>query len=72
MNYLEIYTFDKWSEKSLPKGFNEGDTFSPSKLYIHKSKTSAPTPLTEADLITKMDQQGIGTDATIHEHIRTV
>ena len=41
-------------------------------LQIEGGKTSAPNPLTEADLISKMDSQGIGTDATIHEHIKTV
>lgn len=35
-------------------------------------ETSPPTLLTEADLINKMDQNGIGTDATIHEHIKHI
>jgi DNA topoisomerase-3 len=39
---------------------------------MNAGSTQAPAPLTEADLITKMDTQGIGTDATIHEHIKTV
>jgi DNA topoisomerase III len=41
-------------------------------LKLDKGKTQAPAPLTESDLIAKMDQNGIGTDATIHEHIKTV
>mgnify|MGYP000984354533 CR=1 FL=1 len=68
---MEVYTFDKWADKFVPT-FHEGEQFRPNILKIDKGKTSAPSPLTEADLITKMDQNGIGTDATIHEHIKTV
>jgi DNA topoisomerase-3 len=39
---------------------------------MDEGTTQAPKALTEADLITKMDNNGIGTDATIHEHIKTV
>ena len=28
--------------------------------------------MSESDLITKMDEHGIGTDATIHEHIKNI
>jgi DNA topoisomerase-3 len=35
-------------------------------------KTSAPSLLTEADLIATMDRNGIGTDATIAEHIKKI
>ena len=57
----------------MPK-FKQGDTFKITKgiIKIESGKTCAPTPLTEADLISKMDFHGIGTDATIHEHIKTV
>ena len=34
--------------------------------------TEPPRPLTEADLIAKMEENEIGTDATIHEHIKTI
>jgi len=71
LNYMEVYTFDRWTDKYVPK-FSENEKFRPSILKVEKGKTSAPNPLNEADLITKMDVNGIGTDATIHEHIKTV
>jgi DNA topoisomerase III len=71
LNYLEVYTFDKWAEKFIPS-FYQGQEFVPNSLKVEKGSTQAPNPLTEADLITVMDNNGIGTDATIHEHIKTV
>jgi DNA topoisomerase-3 len=70
-NWLEIFTFEKWSDTVLPK-FTEGEKIKPDKLDLIESKTQPPSHLTEADLIDKMDKNGIGTDATIHEHIKNV
>lgn len=37
-----------------------------------EGSTTAPSLLTEADLIALMDKHGIGTDATHAEHINTI
>ena len=70
-NYLNVYTFEKWAEKDVP-AFQLGEMLQPTNLDCKEGKTQPPNHLTEADLITLMDKHGIGTDATIHEHIRTV
>jgi DNA topoisomerase-3 len=70
LNWLEVFTYEKWADSVLPK-FYEGQQFKP-QLSLPQGSTVAPSYLTEADLIDKMDKNGIGTDATIHEHIKNV
>ena len=70
-NYLDVYVYDKWSNSVMPN-FQEGETFQPSVCELRDGKTTPPTLLTEADLVTLMDKNGIGTDATIAEHIHKI
>ncbi|KAI5952746.1 TOP3 [Candida jiufengensis] len=68
-NYLDIFIYKKWeSSKSLPK-FQEGETVKISSGLMKEGKTSPPQLMTETELIALMDANGIGTDATIAEHI---
>ncbi|EPZ33325.1 DNA topoisomerase, type IA, central domain-containing protein [Rozella allomycis CSF55] len=69
-NYLEIYIYDKWNENSLPK-LIVGEEIK-AKISKTNGKTTAPPLLTEGDLIGLMDKNGIGTDATIHDHIKKI
>ena len=70
-NYLDVYPYDKWSGKFLPN-FEEGERFRPTICEIRRGETTRPNLLTEADLVTLMDKNGIGTDATIAQHIQTI
>ncbi|KAI0633210.1 DNA topoisomerase [Trametes polyzona] len=70
-NYLDVFPYDKWSDKELPD-FREGETFVPTECRLDEGQTSKPTLLTEADLVNLMDEHGIGTDATIAQHIQTI
>lgn len=71
-NYLRIYEpFDFWGGNELPK-FIEGEVLMPSDYSVRQGKTTPPDLLTEADLIGMMEKNNIGTDSTIHEHIKTI
>ncbi|EHK99130.1 putative DNA topoisomerase 3 [Glarea lozoyensis 74030] len=49
-----------------------GERFEPTEAMMNEGKTTAPGYLTEPDLIALMDANGIGTDATMAEHIAKV
>ncbi|DAZ94738.1 TPA: hypothetical protein N0F65_011554 [Lagenidium giganteum] len=70
-NYLDIYRFEKWSTSTIPV-YQEGATFMPTTMLMQSGETAPPPLLSESDLIAKMDAHGIGTDATIAEHIKTI
>ncbi|KAF9264166.1 prokaryotic type I DNA topoisomerase [Marasmius fiardii PR-910] len=70
-NYLLVYPYEKWNTNELPD-FEEGNEFEPSVCELRDGQTSKPTYLTEADLVALMDKNGIGTDATIAQHIDTI
>lgn len=70
-NYLDVYVYDRWEARQLPN-LEPGDKFTPSSLCLSESMTSPPPYLTEVDLIRLMHRHGIGTDATIQDHIKTL
>ncbi|TFK67367.1 prokaryotic type I DNA topoisomerase [Pluteus cervinus] len=70
-NYLEVYPYDKWNGQQLPE-FVEGAQFTPTACELREGQTTKPHLLTEADLVSLMDKNGIGTDATIAQHIQTI
>lgn len=71
-NYLDVYVYEKWTGSvQLPK-FTVGEVFEPTEALMTEGKTAAPSYLTEADLIALMDANGIGTDATMAEHIQKI
>uniref|UniRef100_A0A6I8MZG0 DNA topoisomerase n=1 Tax=Ornithorhynchus anatinus TaxID=9258 RepID=A0A6I8MZG0_ORNAN len=70
-NYLEVYPYDRWSDKVIPI-YEKGFRFQPTTVEMVEGETSPPQLLTEADLISLMEKHGIGTDATHAEHIETI
>ncbi|KAF8329298.1 DNA topoisomerase [Amanita rubescens] len=70
-HYLDVYPYDKWTGNVLPP-FEEDQEFRPSTCVLKEGRTACPSLLTEADLVGLMDKNGIGTDATIAQHIQMI
>ena len=64
-NYLDVFPYDKWSDKELPR-FEEGEAFMPSVCELKDGQTTRPNLLTEADLVSLMDKNGIGALFPVH------
>ncbi|XP_065876649.1 DNA topoisomerase 3-alpha isoform X1 [Euphorbia lathyris] len=68
-NYLDIYRFESWGDSMIPT-YVHGQQFIPTALTLDSGVTRPPPLLSEADLLGCMDKAGIGTDATMHDHIK--
>ena len=71
-NYLNVYPYEKWESTQQLPDFTLNETFEPTEAKITDGETSAPGYLTEPELISLMDANGIGTDATMAEHIAKI
>eukprot|EP00411_Alexandrium_monilatum_P069816 CAMPEP_0175600790 /NCGR_PEP_ID=MMETSP0096-20121207/57769_1 /TAXON_ID=311494 /ORGANISM="Alexandrium monilatum, Strain CCMP3105" /LENGTH=148 /DNA_ID=CAMNT_0016905375 /DNA_START=59 /DNA_END=503 /DNA_ORIENTATION=- len=69
--WLEVYPYSNWVNDPLP-AFAENEVLVLTALEMTESQTQPPPLLSEADLIAAMDRNGIGTDATMHEHIQKI
>ncbi len=72
LNWLEIYPYTRWTSTTTLPALAVGDQLPVQRLEISSGQTEAPQAITEAELLVVMDKEGIGTDATMHEHIRTI
>lgn len=73
-NWLEIYhPWERWStgQGELP-ALQVGSRIVPSSLLMKDGTTAPPQHISEVELISLMDRNGIGTDATIAQHIATI
>lgn len=72
-NYLDVYPYSKWESNNvqIPQ-VAIGDRIPIQESKIHEGETSPPKGLTETELIALMDLNGIGTDATIADHIEKI
>ncbi|KAJ8634027.1 hypothetical protein MRB53_027363 [Persea americana] len=68
-NYLDVYRFESWGGSMIPN-YLFGQQFVPTSLTLDSGVTRPPPLLSEADLLSCMDKAGIGTDATMHDHIK--
>jgi len=69
--FYEVFIYDRWVDKDLPP-VGTGDRVPIEALELRTGKTEPPPLLSESDLISLMDRHGIGTDATIAQHIQKI
>ncbi|KAG5359843.1 DNA topoisomerase 3 [Yarrowia sp. C11] len=72
-NFLDIYPYVQWTGSGeLPAGLEVGKELPIVESMLAEGNTTPPKLLTEPELLALMDMNGIGTDATMAEHISTV
>jgi len=69
--FLDVQPWQRHADKEVPL-YEIGDIIDITSTRVVESRTEAPDYLTEAELIAKMEEHGIGTDASIPTHINNI
>ncbi|KAK9812774.1 hypothetical protein WJX72_003468 [[Myrmecia] bisecta] len=69
-NWLDVYPYTNWGGNDNLPVLQQGQQFMPTELMLKEGATQPPSRLAERDLISLMESYGIGTDATVAEHIQ--
>ena len=69
--FLEIMPWHLGDDSAIPN-FEVGEEIDITGSKILEGRTEAPGYLSESDLISKMEKNGIGTDASIATHINNI
>jgi DNA topoisomerase-3 len=68
-NWLDVFPYTNWGGEGALPLFQENQNFQPREITLHNGSTQPPPRMRESDLLAKMDTYGIGTDATVADHI---
>ena len=68
-NWLEVFPWISWGGNDALPRFDRNQRFLPESIRLHEGTTQPPPRMKESDLLSKMDEYGIGTDATVADHI---
>lgn len=68
--YWRIYPWERQSDRPLPRVY-VGDEAHAIKVEVVERETEPPPPMSESELLALMKKYGIGTDATMQDHIYT-
>lgn len=69
--WLAVWPWERWHDRSVPS-VTRGQHLHAVALMLAEGTTTPPELLQESELIALMDRNGIGTDATIAQHIATI
>lgn len=70
--YTSIMHWQAFGKNEIVPTFTEGEMVSVHDVKLSEHQTCPPDYLSEAELITLMEQHGIGTDASIPVHINNI
>jgi len=70
--WLDVYPYTSWGGTGELPPFTQGQRLTPLELTLRSGATQPPPRMAEGDLLAAMDRHGIGTDATMVDHIKTL